>query len=223
MQIEAVNALGVVTAVALGILIFCDHLFAAARIAGERRAGKGKVLRDNAACDERINRGNEAARVAARVGNAPGAGDRGAVRLGQLRKAVIPVRVGAVCGRCIDHTGMVVFDQRDSFLRCGIRQAQEHDVRRIQKLSALLGILALVLVDEQQLYVVAFAETLVDLKAGRALLAVNINLRFAHNYSSSSTSATNFSILSIWRVTSCGAGPPMTLRPATQVRRSSAS
>ena len=56
------------------------------------------------------------------------------------------------------------FDQRDSFLRCGIRQAQEHDVRRIQKLSALLGIFALVLVDEQQLYVVAFAETLVDLK-----------------------------------------------------------
>ena len=118
---------------------------------------------------------------------------------------------------------MVVFDQRDGFLRCGIRQAQEHDVRRIQKLSALLGILALVLVDEQQLYVVAFAETLVDLKAGRALLAVNINLRFAHNYNSSSTSATNFSILSIWRVTSCGAGPPMTLRSATQVRRSSAS
>ena len=32
-----------------------------------------------------------------------------------------------------------------------VRQAQEHDVGRIQELAALLGVLALVLVDEQQL------------------------------------------------------------------------
>ena len=115
--------------------------------------------------------------MAARIGNALGVLDGFAVRLGQLGKAVIPVQVGAMRGRCIDDTGGIILDERDRLFRRRIRQAQERNVGCIEELAALLGVLALILIDEQQLDVVAAAEALVNLETGRALFAVDVNFR----------------------------------------------
>ena len=67
-------------------------------------------------------------------------------------------------GRCIDDTGGIILDERDRLFRRRIRQAQERNVGCIEELAALLGVLALILIDEQQLDVVAAAEALVNLE-----------------------------------------------------------
>ena len=115
--------------------------------------------------------------MTARVGNALGIPDSFAVCLGQLGKAVIPVRVGAVRGRGIDDTGGVILDERNGLACRRIRQAQERNVGCVQELAALLSVLAPVLIDEQQLDVVAAAEALVNLEAGRTLFAVDVDFR----------------------------------------------
>ena len=176
-QVQAVNTLGIMPRVAVFVLILRDHLLAAAGITGQRSTGQRGVLRDDAARDERIYGGDKAARVAAGVRDALGIPDRFAVRLGQLSKAVIPVRVGAVRGRGINDTGGIILDERNGLACRRIRQAQERNVGCVQELAALLSVLALVLIDEQQLDVVAAAEALVNLEAGRALFAVDVNFR----------------------------------------------
>ena len=80
-------------------------------------------------------------------------------------------------GRCIDDTGGIILDERNRLFRRRIRQAQKRNVGCIEELAALLDVLALVLVDEQQLDIVAATEALVNLETGRALFAVDINFR----------------------------------------------
>ena len=92
--------------------------------------------------------------MAARIRHPFGGRDRSPVRLGQLCKAIIPVRLGAVRGRSVDYAGRFVLDQADRVPRRRVRQAEEYDVDCIEEPAALLGVLAFVLVDQQQLEVV---------------------------------------------------------------------
>ena len=115
--------------------------------------------------------------MAARISHTLRVLDGFAVRLGKLGKAVVPIRVGAVRGRGIDDTGGVILDERNGLACRRIRQAQKRNVGCIEELAALLDVLALVLVDEQQLDIVAAAETLINLQTGRAFLAVDVNFR----------------------------------------------
>ena len=228
LQVQAVDALGIMARVAARILILRDHLFAAARIAGQRRAGEGEIRRHHILRDQRVHGRDKPARVAAGVGHPPGLPDRRAVRRRQLGKAVIPVRVGAVRGRSVDHAGIFVFDQADGLPGRRVRQAQEHDVRRIEERQRPCAC-------PRRSAAARGRPGRPDAhrSAGRSCPPCRRYIplvswhpspaQASETPRSSSVSATNFSILSIWRVTSCGAGPPITLRSRTQVRRSSAS
>ena len=176
-QVQTVNALGIVSRIAVLVLILHDHFLTAAGVTGQRSTGERGVLGNDTVCYQRVNRGNKSACVTARIGNALGVLDGFAVRLGQLGKAVIPVRVGAMRGRCVNNAGRVVLDERNGLACRRIRQAQKRNVGCIEKLAALLDVLALVLVDEQQLDIVAATEALVNLETGRALFAVDVNFR----------------------------------------------
>ena len=50
--------------------------------------------------------------------------------------------------------------------RCRIRQAQEYDIRRMNQLSSLFHVLALCLIDQKQLDVPSFRQTIVNLQSG---------------------------------------------------------
>ena len=115
--------------------------------------------------------------MAARISHTLRVLDSFAVRLGKLGKAVVPIRVGAVRGRCVNNAGRVVLDERNGLACRRIRQAQKRNVGCIEELAALHDVLALVLVDKQQLDIVAAAETLINLQTGRTLFAVDVNFR----------------------------------------------
>ena len=98
---------------------------------------------------------------------------------------------------------MVVLQQRDRLHRRRVGQAEEHQVGRVEELFPLLRVLALVLVDEQQLDVVPLPQALVNLEAGGALLAVDVDFR-PHPFRAS----TNASMLAICCSTASLEGPP---------------
>ena len=98
----------------------------------------------------------------------------------QLRKTVDPARGGAVCGGGVDDLGLRILNKGHRLQGGGVGQAEKDQVGGVEKFLSLLGILALVLVNEQQLNVLPASQPLVDLKAGSALLAVNVYLGFAH-------------------------------------------
>ena len=111
--------------------------------------------------------------MAARVGDALGGLDPGALILGQFRQAEGPRRIDAMRGGGVDHTGVRVVDQRDRFLGRFVRQAQESHVGSIDQALALGQILALVGVDLEHFDIAALGEVFVDLQAGGAFLAVD--------------------------------------------------
>ena len=98
-----------------------------------------------------------------------------AVIVRQLGETVRPAVCCAVCGGCVNDAGVIVFDQGDGLPCRRVGQAQEHDVGCIQEPAAFFGIFALIFVDQQQLEVVTRAQTLIDLQAGGAFLAVDVN------------------------------------------------
>ena len=99
---EGVAARAVQPRRAVLCFIFGDHLFAAAAVPRHRMAGKGIIGRGDAARDQRIDEGNEAARMAARHRDAGRRRDGGAVFLRKLGKAVRPARRRAVGCGCVD-------------------------------------------------------------------------------------------------------------------------
>ena len=167
-----------VTGVTVGILILGNELLAAAGVTGEGVAVEGLVGEDQAHLCQRIHSGNEAGGVAAGVGHPLGFDDGLPVAGGELGEAVVPAGGGTVGGGGVDDPGVGVFDHSHGLTGSVIGETQEDQVGGVQKLLPLGGVLALFVVDEQQLDVGAGGEPVIDLQTGGALLAVNVYFGF---------------------------------------------
>ena len=118
--------------------------------------------------------------MAAGIGDPVTRRDGRALLSAQLRKAVGPAVRSAVRRGGVDDAHIRVVDQRNSFPRTVIRQAQEYDVRRVEEFAPLIRIMALVLVDPHQFQVLPRSDPVKNLKAGRSCLSVYVNFGSAH-------------------------------------------
>ena len=160
-----------------------NHPLAAARVARERITGE-RVVGGHEACLYEGRRGGDEARgVAARVGDALARGDGGALALRELGEAVGPVGGRAVRRGGVDDAGVGVLHETHGLAGRVVGQAEEHDVSGVDEALALVEVVALVLVDAQQLQVVARADAVEDLQAGRAALAIDVYLGPCHGVS----------------------------------------
>ena len=200
--------------VRIGIL--GDGLFSRPRIARQGVAGQPGLGGQCPLLHQGPDQREEACGIAPRICH-PGRRSNGLPLSGQLREAVDPALRRPVGGGAVNHPGLAVFYQAHRFHGGGVRQAEEHQVRRVEKLFPLRRVLALGLVDEEELDVLPGRQAVVNLEAGGALLAVDIHLWFHGMPPSYSLRACmNVSISSICRVVSAAAGPPKLRRRAMQ-------
>ena len=141
--------------------------------------------------------------MAAGVGHPLGLDNGLPVLGGELREAVIPAGGRAVGGGGVDDPGVGVVDHGHRLPGGVIRQAEENQVGGVEALFPLRRVLALFLVDEQQLNVLPGGQAVVNLQAGGAFPAVDEYHRFH-----ASRSWTKDFRLAIWTFTASGAGPP---------------
>ena len=133
-QAQAINArhrLGIVGAVA--VLEFRDHALAAAGIAGDAIGGEREIRRDETGAHQRPHDGQKAGGPAAGIAHPLRRGDALiAVRL-QFGEAEVPALRHPVGGGGVDHPGGGIVDQGDGFARRLVRQAQDHQIGRVQR------------------------------------------------------------------------------------------
>ena len=177
---EAVDAGCIEHGRAVRILIGCNHLLASAGIAREREARERVVRRHDARLHERGRNGDEARGVAAGVGDALRRCDRLTLTRAQLGEAVGPARCGAVGGGGVDDAHVGVLDKQYRLACTVVGQAEEHHVGGVDEAAALLGVVALVLVDAEQLEVAAVADAPGDLQSRGAALPVDVDPRLCH-------------------------------------------
>ena len=164
-------------------LVGLDHLAAATAVAAHRRQRHRVVGGQHAGIHQRAQQGDGAGGIAAGVGHALGFAD-GLGLLGvQLRKAVDPVRVHAVCGGGIDDARLAAgqgVDQRHRLARGIVVQAQDHHVHFAHQLLLGGGILAQCRVDADDLDAGHSGQAFADLQAGGSGLAVDENFVHGH-------------------------------------------
>ena len=80
-------------------------------------------------------------------------------------------------GGRVNHAHVRVLDQGDRLDRPRVRQTEKDDIRHVQEFLSLREIMALVLVDAQKGEIFPHPDALVNLKAGRAGLAIYIYFR----------------------------------------------
>ena len=148
---------------ALRTTVGLDHLFAAARIAGDRMRRNLRSGRQQAACNQRPERQNEGGSMATGIGDALAGANPLALRAIEFRQAVDPARMDAMRRRGVDDAGRRVFGQRHRFPRRIVGQAEEGDIGGVDQPLALGRVLAFVRVDAQHLDIVALREVFVDL------------------------------------------------------------
>ena len=95
---------------------------------------------------------------------------------GQLRKAVVPPRRRPVSGGSVNDAGGGTLDEAHRLHGRRVRQAQKHDIHPVHQLFPLRRVLPLILVNEEKVDVAPGGKPVVDLKAGGALLAVDVYL-----------------------------------------------
>ena len=145
-------------------------------------AGQGRVRRQQAPLYQRRNQGDKARGVAAGVGDPLGCPDGFPLLRAQLREAVNPAWGGPVGGGSVDDPGIGVFHQLYRLHGGLIRQAEEDHIGLVHQPFPFCGILALVFVDEQEPDVLPARQAVVDLEAGGALLAVDVDFWFTHKH-----------------------------------------
>lgn len=116
-------------------LVFRNHLFSAARIARQRKAGKRRIGRDYFIFGKRRDKRNKAACVAAGIRNSFGSGYSLPV-IGNFGKTVYKILIGAVSGRGVDYYRVGILGKRRRLARRVIGQAQNSDIRRIQSVPS---------------------------------------------------------------------------------------
>ena len=187
----------------MGVLILRDELLASAGVTGQGVGAQGMVRGNQTQLDQGIHGGNEARGVAARVGHPLGTGDPRPMVGGELRKPVVPTRGGAVGGGGVDHPGVGIVNHGHRLPGRLVGQAQEDQVGGVEAFLPFRRVLALFLVNEKKLDILAGGQPVVDLQAGGALPSVDENHRFH-----ASRSWINCLRCSIWTFTASGAGPP---------------
>ena len=144
-----------------------DQGLAAAGIAADGVAGVRPVRRQQPGAHQGRDEGDEAGRIAPGIGNAVRIGDRAVPD--HLGKAVDPAGRDPVRGRGVDHPHFAAgLDQGDG-LACGIvRQAQDREIGRVERLGARGRILAPGLVEHDEIELGAPRQPFGDLEPGGA-------------------------------------------------------
>lgn len=155
------------------ILELGDHRLAAARIARDRVDGQRMVVRHQACADQRADEREEAGGIAARIGNSRRLGDLGRLAGLQFGKAIGPAIGHAMRARGVDHADLGGPDHLHRLARGVIGQAKDHEVRRIERILALRGVLAVLVAQDDLLDPVAAVEPLADFQARGAHGAVD--------------------------------------------------
>ena len=96
------------------------------------------------------------------------------------------MRLLAAMAARVDNAHVWILHQRHRLTGTLVGQTEEHDVGRIDKAAPLVGVVALVLVDAQQLQVISGAYAVENLQACRASLTVDVHLCLRHRASSAS-------------------------------------
>ena len=169
---KAILARGVQQRAAAIGLVLGDHLLAAAGIAGQRRAAQQGIFIQEPRVRKRCDQRDKPAGVAAGVGDALRRGDARALA-GQLGKAVHPAFGGAVGGGGVDDGGAGVLHQGHRLGGGGVRQAQEGDVRPVQRVPSGQRVLALFLGQDHQLDFLSIRQPLAYAQARGARAAVD--------------------------------------------------
>ena len=204
-QGQAVGPGGAVEGGAAAVLVFGDHFFAAAGIAGQAVAGEGVVRRDQPQLHQGPGQGDEA-RSMAPGHRHPAGGADGFPLAVQLREAVHPPRRGAEGGGGVQHLDLPA-DPGQDLPGGGVGQAEESKVRRIDDLGPGLQVFAAGLGDGEQLQLGPAGQPLGDPQAGGPGGAVDEYLA-AHALASSSQASRAVRAWAIWALTLAALGPP---------------
>ena len=152
-------------------LVLRDHLFPAAGIAGQGEAGERQICGDQSRVRQRAHEGDKAAGVAAGVGDQARGPDPFPLSR-ELRESVHPAGAGAVGRGGVDHPGVGIFQPADGLLGRRVGQAQERDVRFVERFAAAILILALFLRQGKQGEIPPPGQALKDAQAGGARTSV---------------------------------------------------
>ena len=173
MKPQRIEAGRVERTVSLFRLVLGDALLARARVAADRVADEGIVLRRDAVRDQRIDEGDKAARITAGIGDALGALDGLSVKRRELGEAVCPALRRAVRRGSVDDDCLRPFRKLRRFLCRVVGQAQEDGIRRVDGFFAGGRVLAVLLIEGDKLHIAPLLHALDDLQPRRARAAVD--------------------------------------------------
>ena len=160
--------------------ILGNHLFAAARVAGQAGAVQQRGLGHQAQFHQRGHRSNKAGGVAAGHGYA-GGGFQRLAGIVQFRQTIGPAGSRAVCGGGIQHAD--IGPQQRHHLAGGIvRQAEEREVTLIDHRRAGVYVLAFGLGNMQNRELRPFGQTVRNAQPGCTGTAVNKDFILSHFY-----------------------------------------
>ena len=166
-QGQAVIAVG---DVAIGLEPF-DQCLAAARIARDRVAAVRPVRREQALADQRRQKRDEAGRIAAWIADQRGI--RHLVPAGDFGKAEYPAIGSPVGRRSIDDPHFRVPGQHGGFAGGVVGQAENGEIGGMKGVTPGAGLLALLVVKQQQFKFAATFQPLDDLEPGGSGRAVD--------------------------------------------------
>ena len=177
-QCQAVGAGRVQRGIGALGFILGNHLFAAARVAGQAGAVQQRGLGHQAQFYQRGHRGNKAGGMAAGHGHT-GSGAQGFAGAVQFRQAVGPAGSRAVGRGGVQHTD--IRPQQRHHLAGGIvRQAEEGEVALIDDRRAGVDILAVSLGNRQDREFRPLGQTVRNAQPGGAGAAIYKNLILSH-------------------------------------------
>ena len=137
--------------------------------------GDGRIRRDQPGVQQGSQGQGDRRRITARIRNTPGLGDGLALALAELRQSVHPAVRDPVGRAGIEDLGIGRFEPAGGLLRSRVGEAQDRDLGRLEGPSPGAGILSVLLLDFEQLEIVATREPLADAQASRSRMAVDEN------------------------------------------------
>ena len=143
LEAQAVNSRCVVEFRFLRGLVLRDHLLSASGVTGEGKYGEGCLLRDHSRRHKRKDRNHESRCVTARICGKFRVNDCIFMRSGKLRNSICPARRGAVCRGSVDDPRGILLHKAHCLLCRRIRQAEEGNIRRVDKFLSLIRVFSL--------------------------------------------------------------------------------
>src|SRR5579859_8008499 len=159
------------------VLELLDHPAPAAGVSRDGIDRERPARRQHPGVRQRPHQADEAGRIAAGIGDAFCAFDRGALRPRHLGEAVGPAISRPVGRGGIDHTRPVVLDEADRLARGVIRQAENDHIGAVDDLLARRSLLPPRGIDRDELDITAARKPLQDLQSRRAGFAVDEDFR----------------------------------------------